>query len=206
MLVAAGGILYDADVEHIHITNEETQQCIEVSLIDLLQKQDNMQDVHLIPGDTIVVPKLASPILVDENKYKLYASSTFSPSTIPVKVVGYVNAPGLINLEPAQSRNLLSAIASAGGYLRESAYFPKEVLVLRHSDQDGKLHRFEVNPRKNDMALFPNDIVYVPLKRIPRAGLFFDFINRMVTPFGRFANGYENFTGDAFVEDLFDGQ
>lgn len=201
MLVAAGGILYDADLEHVKITNEENNQCLEVNLISLLQKQDNMQDVHLIPGDTIVIPRLDSPILVDENKYKLYASSSFSPDTIPVKVVGYVNSPGLVELEPAQSRNLLSAIASAGGYLRDSAYFPKEVMILRHSDRNGKLTRFEVDPRKNDVALHPNDIVYVPIKRIPRAGLFFDYLARVLAPFNVFANSYRNLTGDTVFQD-----
>ena len=39
------------------------------------------------------------------------------PSKFQLEFLGYVNNPGLINLESTQSSSLNSAIAAAGGYL-----------------------------------------------------------------------------------------
>ncbi|HBH18783.1 MAG TPA: hypothetical protein DDX14_07600, partial [Cyanobacteria bacterium UBA9579] len=138
MLVAAGGINHDADLERVQITNNIDGTKYEVNLLKLLEKGDSAQDIYLMAGDSVHVPQLSTPLAISSEKYKKYASATFSPRTVPVKVFGYVNNPGLIRLDPADSLNLNSAITAAGGYLSDSAYAPNKVYLSR-LDSNGKL-------------------------------------------------------------------
>lgn len=195
VLISSGGLSFDADLEHIEIRNSVTGQNRTINMLDLLVKKDTSQDVYLIAGDTVYVPRLASPLMVDPDKYKLYASSSFSPRTVPVKVYGYVNTPGLISLNTAQSLNLLSAITAAGGYLKDSAYTPSKVIVYR-ADEQGNLAPMRVNPLHKDIQLMPNDIVYVPQKIVPRVGLLFDFLDRVSLPLFFTSQIYRSTTGN----------
>ncbi|MBY0404636.1 MAG: hypothetical protein K2X66_12105, partial [Cyanobacteria bacterium] len=193
--VAAGGLSYDADLEHVQVKNAQSGESAEINLIKLLKDNDIEQDLFLVPGDSVYVPKLASPLMISDEKYRIYLSSSFSPRRVPIKVIGYVNSPGLINLDTSQSLNLMSAISAAGGYLTDSAYSPPKVYVMRR-DQTGKLSpRIVVNPLKEDITLMPNDIVYVPQKLIPRIGLMFDFLSRMAQPAFFGAAAYRNIKG-----------
>ncbi len=194
VLVAAGGVKYNSDISHIAIDNKITGRHKEVDLLNLLKTGNTDQDILLVRGDSVHVPAMNTQL--NEADYRLYASSSFSPHSIPIKVFGYVNRPGLIKLDTAQSLNLLSAITSAGGYVSNSAYSPNKVYVYRAMQEGGHLSRFEVNPKKDDVTVFPNDIVYVPLNKRARFGLFFDFIGRIVSPGARSAETYRAFTGD----------
>ena len=191
VLVAAGGITYDADLEHIQIKNSLDGSTYEVNLIDLLDNANSNQDMYLMTGDTVYVPKLSTPLALSDVKYKKYASATFSPRKVPVKVFGYVNTPGLISLDPAQSLNINSAITSAGGYFNDSAYAPKFVYLSR-LDENGHLVTRKINPMQNDVLVMPNDIVYVPEKTRPLAGKACDYLTRMFVPVNTFANTYNN--------------
>ena len=181
VLIAAGGIAFDADIEHIQVSNKLDNNKYEVNLLKLVEDGDPSQDIYLIAGDTVNVPKLASPFLVSPEKYKKYAGATFSPKYITVKVFGYVNSPGLVKLDAAQSLNLNSAITAAGGYMRDSAYAPTKVYLSR-ADTSGKLVTKVFNPMKNDVTIMPNDTIYVPEKFRPLGGKFFDFLNRIAQP------------------------
>jgi len=191
LLVAAGGIKFDADLEHIKITNAVNNTALEVNLMDILEKGDARQDVYLLAGDVITVPKLPTPLAVSEEKYIKYATSTFSPKYIPVKVFGYVTKPGLIKLDSSASITLNSAIMSAGGYLTDAAYAPKKVYVSR-ADASGKLVTKVVNPMSKDIIVMPNDIVYVPEKSRPLIGKAFEAAYKILAPFNAMANTYNN--------------
>ena len=188
VLIAAGGVSYDADFENIEIKNSFDGSKYKVNLLKMLDG-DNSQDIFLMSGDNVYVPKLPSPLLVNMANYKKYASSSFAPHQIPVRVYGYVNTPGLVQLESSQSLNLNSAITQAGGYLKDSAYAPKKV-VLSRMDNNGKMVHKVINPTENDVLLMPNDIVYVPEKGRPLIGKTFDFMTRMIYPFYMFSNAY----------------
>jgi len=189
ILVAAGGLSHDADLEHIVVTNKAENSQYEINLMNLLDKGDVDQDIYLMTGDNVYVPRLPTPLAVNEEKYKRFASATFSPHSIPVKVYGYVNNPGLIKLDSSQSLNLNSAITAAGGYLRESAYAPKKVFLSR-ADVSGKLVTKVVNPMSSDIAIMPNDIIYVPEKGRPLIGKAFDYMTRIILPASTFASAY----------------
>lgn len=191
LLIAAGGIKFDADLEHIKISNTTNNTELEVNLMDLLDKGDTGQDVYLMAGDVINVPKLPTPLAVSEEKYIKYATSTFSPKYVPVKVFGYVSKPGLIKLDSSASITLNSAIMAAGGYLTDAAYAPKKVYVSR-ADASGKLVTKTVNPMSNDIVVMPNDIVYVPEKSRPLAGKAFDAMTKFLLPANGIANTYNN--------------
>jgi protein involved in polysaccharide export with SLBB domain len=202
VLVAAGGISYDADISNIQIENAARNETMSVDLHKLLLGEAGSSDVYLIPGDRVHVPRLPAATRINENSFRLYAASSFSPRTIPVRVLGYVNRPGLVNLDAAQSRNLLSAIAEAGGFDSRAAYFPRRVYLYRSArrhDQDkaqGRLTRpVPVDPNRDDIALLPNDVIYVPQKAVPRVGLLFDFVERAVRPLFFAAQTYRSATG-----------
>jgi len=190
LLVAAGGVKFDADIEHIKVKNAINGSEFEVNLMTILEGDSN-EDVYLMAGDVITVPKLPTPLAVSEEKYIKYVTSTFSPKYVPIKVFGYVNKPGLIKLDSSASITLNSAIMAAGGYLIDSAYAPKKVYVSR-ADASGKLVTKTVNPMKNDIAVMPNDIVYVPDKPRSVTGKAFDYMYRILAPFNAAANTYNN--------------
>ncbi len=191
MLVAAGGINHDADLERVEIKNNIDGRNFEINLLKLLEEGDSSQDIYLMAGDSVHVPQLPTPLAISDEKYKKYASATFSPRIVPVKVYGYVNSPGLIKLDPSDSLNLNSAITSAGGYLLDSAYAPKQIYLSR-VDSNGKLVTTVVNPMSNDLILMPNDIIYVPEKSRPLVGKAFDYVARVISPTNSFASSYNN--------------
>lgn len=188
VLVAAGGVRYDADLEHIKIQNSADGTEFEVNLFDLLDGDTN-QDIYLMAGDSVVVPRVNTPLAVTDAAYKKFAAASFSPGTIPVKVYGYVNSPGLVHLNSNLSLNLNSAITQAGGYLTEIAYAPKYVFLSR-VDENGILTTIKVDPKHNDFMLRPNDIVYVPEKPRPLVGKAFDYALRILQPISAFASAY----------------
>ncbi len=190
ILVAAGGINFDADLEHIQIKNKLNGDSMEVNLLDLLDGDTN-QDIYLMAYDTVYVPKLHTPFAVSSVKYKKFAGATFSPRKVLVKVLGYVNRPGLISLDSSKSLNINSAIAAAGGYLLDSAYAPKNVYLSR-ADASGKLVTTKINPSGNDTVIMPNDIIYVPEKKRPMIGKAFDYLNRIIVPMSNTASSYNN--------------
>ena len=190
LLVAAGGIKFDADLEHLKIKNSINKNEFEVNLISILEG-DSTQDVYLLAGDVIYVPKLPTPLAVSEEKYLKYATSTFSPKQIPVKVFGYVQNPGLIKLDSSASITLNSAIMAAGGYLTDAAYAPKKVYISR-ADASGKLVTKVVNPMSSDIVVMPNDIVYVPEKTRPMIGKAFEAVFKVLVPLNAAANTYNN--------------
>jgi len=191
VLVAAGGIKFDADLEHIKITNSNDNTELKVNLMDILEKGDSKQDIYLMAGDTVYIPKLLTPLAVTDEKYSKYVTATFSPKIVPIKVYGYVNNPGLIKLDSTASITLNSAIMAAGGYRNDSAYAPKKVFISR-ADANGVLVSRSVNPRSKDITVMPDDIIYVPEKPRPVIGKTFDYLARAMTPVNIFAEAYNN--------------
>jgi len=187
VLVASGGLKYDADVEHVKVHNRFDDSTYEVNLLELLKGNNTSQDMFMIAGDSIEVPKLPTPYAVSDEKYKALLGSSVFQKDIPVRVFGYVNKPGVIMLDGAQSANLNSAIMNAGGYLSSEASYSPTRVYLSRVDGNGHLTTREVDPRHEDMTLRPNDIVYVPNKITPRIGHAFDYLARIVIPMGAIA-------------------
>jgi protein involved in polysaccharide export with SLBB domain len=193
-MVAAGGLRYDADLEHVKIKNKFDGSVYEVNLLELVQNGDSDQDMFLVAGDSVEVPKLPTSYAMDEQKYRALLGSSVFQKEIPVKIYGFVNKPGLVMLDSAQSANLNSAIGMAGGYLASDAsYAPGKVMISR-VDASGHLSTVEVDPRREDMTLRPNDIVYVPSKLRPKVGRAFDYMARMIQPAAFLGSAVNNWT------------
>lgn len=193
VLTAAGGVNYDADVEHIQVANRFDGTAYEINLLELLENGKSASDIYLMTGDRVHVPQLPTPLAVDVQKYEKFKAATFTYKEVPVRVLGYVNNPGLITMDSSVSSGLNTAISEAGGYLGDAPYPPKEVFVSRYSN-GGKLVTTKVNPMENDITLMPHDVVYVPEKARPMIGRGFDFLLRVVSPVSSFANGYNNWS------------
>lgn len=193
IISTAGGLNYDADLEHIMVNNKFDGTSYQVNLLEVLEDGKTSQDIYLMAGDTVHVPKLHTPLAVDPVKYTKFAKSTFAYRNVPVRVIGYVNNPGLHELDASISSTLNTAIAQAGGYMGDAPYPPKKVFVSRYSD-GGKLVTTTVDPMQKDLTLMPNDVVYVPEKARPLVGRAFDYITRIVSPISTVASGYNHWS------------
>ncbi len=191
VLIAAGGIEYDADLEHIVISNSIEGVEYEVNALELIDQGKTAKDIYLMAGDCVHVPRMVTPLAVQETTYKKFSNAAFANKIVPVRVLGDVNAPGLIELDTTNSSTLNSAIAMAGGYRGNSTYPPKKIFVSRVSN-NGNMITTVVNPMKKDMTLMPNDVVYVPEKTKHVIGKAFDYMTRVVSPFSAIAGGYNN--------------
>lgn len=113
-LVTAGGIKLTADVRNITLrraTNSGEVKEYKVDLWKLLQEGDSSQDVVLQDRDMIIVPEAKS---LPPAELSQIAVSSFSPAKIQVSVVGEVDNPGSVQLQPNTPLN--KAILAAGGF------------------------------------------------------------------------------------------
>jgi polysaccharide export outer membrane protein len=191
IVLAAGGISYDADIENIEVKNQFDGSTYKVNLLSMIRDNDFAQDLFLMGGDRVYIPRLEAPCRVNEETYKLLASSTLFQKQIPVRVIGYVNRPGLVQLDSSDSANINSAIAAAGGYITNYGSYPKRVYISRLY-QNNRFQTRSVNPLRDDVVIMPNDIVYVPEKTIPLIGKLFDYASRLMGPFGVYSNTYQS--------------
>ena len=111
---AAGGITPTADIQHIQVlrlTRNGPEQVIDIDLWALLQDGDRYQDIVLQQGDTVVIPEATelSPAETTE-----LAAASFSPDQIQVNVVGEVERPGAVQVQPNTPLN--QALLAAGGF------------------------------------------------------------------------------------------
>lgn len=110
----SGGITSQADVRNIKVrrpTRTDKEQTLNINLWELLQSGDLNQDVVVQDGDTIIVPTATQ---VNTAEVTQLATTTLSPATIKVGVVGEVKRPGVTELQPSSSLN--QALLAAGGF------------------------------------------------------------------------------------------
>jgi protein involved in polysaccharide export with SLBB domain len=82
VLLSAGGVSYDADIEHISIKNELDGTEMEVNLLKFLKEGDASQDVYLMTGDTVHVPRMASPLAIIT---KFFNGPALHPERYPLR-------------------------------------------------------------------------------------------------------------------------
>lgn len=184
----AGGITSQADVRSIKIrrpTRVGSEQTLNLNLWELLQTGDLNQDVVLQDGDTIVVPTATE---INPAEAIQLATTTLSPATIQVGVVGEVKKPGLTNLQPNSSLN--QALLAAGGFndarassgavdlirLNPNGTVTKRVVKIDFSKGINE----ETNP-----ILRNNDVVVVNRSGVAKAG---DTVGTVAGPLGLIFN------------------
>jgi polysaccharide biosynthesis/export protein len=161
----AGGVTSDADVEEITLIRKlpggrNTRS--KVNLWALLQNGDTAQDIPMLDGDALQIPRAQA----GKANYDaaIVANSTLSPSTVEVKVLGEVRQPGRVVVAP--NALFSDALVAAGGLTNEAD--PKAVQLLR-LNRDGTVSRYEIaavleqgrDPQKNP-SLKKGDLITVP--------------------------------------------
>lgn len=177
VLANAGGVMLNADLAHVaikHVDGTATQ----VNLWKLLEDGDARQDKWLNSGDTIIIPELPRMALDDE-RYTLLLRSSIAVKTFPVRVLGFVKTPGVIELKQ-RSPYLSSAIAGAAGY-RDQA--KKTVVAIRRFTTDTDFSTIVVDPNKTDLVLRENDVIYVDEHRLFTGARWMQQVAQVFAPF-----------------------
>ena len=179
----AGGIKPEANVRKIQVrrlARNGEEKVFSVDLWKLLQEGDLSQDVALQDRDTIIVNKATA---LSPSEQIALASSTLSPSTIDVNIVGEVNNPGPVQIRP--NTPLSQAVLAAGGF--RSGRANKKSVDLIRVEPDGSVTKRRIKlafsgiiNEETNPALRNNDVVV-----IRRSGFaaFGDGLDRIVGPF-----------------------
>ena len=183
-LQLAGGITSLADVRKIKLrrpTRTGMEQTIDINLWELLQSGDINQDIVVQDGDTIIIPT-ATDISAAESTQ--LATTTLSPNTIEVGVVGEVKRAGPVRLQPNSSLN--QALLAAGGFNDSRA--SKGTVELIRLNTNGTVTK---RPIKVDLSkgineetnpiLRNNDVVVVDRNGLAKTG---DRVNTVAGPLG----------------------
>jgi len=187
-LMASGGITPDADLRNIVIRrpvlvngtpNRTDYREYQVNLWDAVSRGDLQADPRIFSGDEIVVPT-ASVASVDQ---QTLLSSTLAPSEIQIQVAGEVNRPGQITVSPAVG--VSGAVAAAGGLNKDGD--PEGVMLLR-MQPDGSVDQLAFTFGEASDPLMSGDVVVVQTSSRGETGDTFDFIGRILSPFGSLFN------------------
>ncbi|ADI63418.1 polysaccharide biosynthesis/export family protein [Trichormus azollae] len=180
----AGGITSQADVRSIKIrrpTRIGSEQTLNINLWELLQTGDLNQDVVLQDGDTIVVPTATE---INTAEVTQLATTTLSPATIQVGVVGEVKKPGLTALQPNSSLN--QALLAAGGFndARASSAAVDLIRLNPNGTVSKRVVKIDFSKGINDETnpiLHNNDVVLVSRSGIAKTS---DTVNTVASPLG----------------------
>jgi polysaccharide export outer membrane protein len=194
-LQLAGGITSIADVRKIKLrrpTRTGTEQTIDINLWELLQSGDINQDIVVQDGDTIVIPT-ATDISAAESTQ--LATTTLSPNTIEVGVVGEVKKPGAVKLQPNSSLN--QALLAAGGFNDSRASRGSVELIRLNSNGTVSKRPVKVDLAKGineetNPILRNNDVVVVDRNGLTKTG---DRVNTVAGPLGTILGIIRLFTG-----------
>ncbi|MBD2251275.1 SLBB domain-containing protein [Nostoc parmelioides] len=182
----AGGITSQADITKITLrrpTRTNGEQTIDLNLLELLRTGDVNQDVIVQDGDTIVIPTATevNPALATE-----LATTTLSPNTIQVGVVGEVKRPGAVDIRPNSSLN--QALLAAGGF--NDARARSASVELMRLNPNGSVTKREIKVDFNqgineetNPILRNNDIVVVGRSGLARTS---DSVGLISGPLGTF--------------------
>jgi polysaccharide export outer membrane protein len=180
----AGGITSQADVRSIKIrrpTRIGSEQTLNLNLWELLQTGDLNQDVVLQDGDTIVVPTATE---INTAEVTQLATTTLSPATIQVGVVGEVKKPGLTALQPNSSLN--QALLAAGGFndARASSTAVDLIRLNPNGTVSKRVVKIDFSKGINDETnpiLHNNDVILVSRSGIAKTS---DTVNTVASPLG----------------------
>lgn len=175
----AGGITQLADIRNIELIRPQpdgTRQVIPINFYDLLVAGDQSQNALLRDGDTVFVPKA---IALSPEDARTLATASFAQDVIGVDVVGEVELPGRIEVEPNATLN--QAILAAGGFADARAR-TGQVTFIR-VNPNGTVEKREMTVdlaadinSENNPPLQDNDIVLVSRSGIARSSDFLDLL------------------------------
>lgn len=160
-LTAAGGIKRTADVRNILVKRRlPSGQTTEftINLWDVLTTGSTPGVVVLADGDSVYVPTAQVGEQLDP---RLLASSTFAPTNVRVRVVGEVERPGEVTVQPNSS--ISSAVAAAGGPTDDAQLGNVTLVRLNESGQVEK-QSIDLNNLVDNYQIQDGDVVMVSKK------------------------------------------
>ncbi len=188
---AASGIKPTANIRQIQLirTTRTGEQKIAIDLFKLLQQGDGSQDIIIQEGDRIIVPVAQAANAQD---VELISSSTFSPATIKINVIGEIatkaSKGGTIDVPPNTTLN--QALLIAGGFDNVRAN-KNEVDFIRLNPNGTVTKRMiklnfarGIDPDSNP-RLQNNDTIVIGRNSLTRVG---DGFNSILSPFGGLLN------------------
>jgi polysaccharide biosynthesis/export protein len=182
----ASGIKPTADIRQVQLirTTRSGEQKITLNLFKLLQQGDTSQDIILQEGDRIFIPPATA---LSPQDVEIISSSTFSPATIKINVVGEKGGTtgALSTIEVAPNTTLNQAILVAGGFNNVRAN-KNQVDFIRLNPNGTVTKRLvrldftkgidnEVNPRLQN-----NDTIVIGRSNLTRLG---DGFSSILSPF-----------------------
>ncbi|MBD1912802.1 MULTISPECIES: polysaccharide biosynthesis/export family protein [unclassified Leptolyngbya] len=178
----AGGITQLANVRGIEVRRPQSNgrdENISIDLWSFLQTGDLSEDLVLRDGDTLVIPEVTA--LTPEEATQL-ASTSFSPESINVNVVGEVVNPGQLAVLPNATLN--QAILAAGGFDNRRARRRDVQLIRLNNDGTVDKRTIPVDfaegiSEDNNPSLRNNDIIVVGRSGIASTS---DFLDTVLTP------------------------
>jgi protein involved in polysaccharide export with SLBB domain len=178
-LQTAGGVMASADLSKVTIKRAETGTTETYDLWKLLREGDNTQDVLLQQGDSVIVPELENSAAMSDEDFMQLVRSSIGPGSFPIRIFGYVAKPGNYDMN-GLSPYLNSALSRAEGY---AAGANRKVIAIRRFTNSHNFTTLFINPEKADIALRPNDIVWVSERRVYATGRFFSTVANVFAPF-----------------------
>lgn len=177
-LVQAGGVTQYADIRDVVVIRALPSGDVArttVNLWDALLYESLPEDMLLRDGDLVFVPELAEGEVINQ---RLLASSSLSPDTVRVRVVGEVTRPGEVSVSPNSS--LSSAVAIAGGPTDDAKL--SEVAFIRMNDL-GEVEQEVVDLTNlvDNYQIQDGDVVVVPKTT---SGSVLDYAQRLFGPLG----------------------
>lgn len=133
----AGGITNKGDLRNVNLirkkNNSPENETIKVNYWETLNQGKPIKNYYIYDGDTVRISRIINR---DDNELFTIASSTFSPDTISVNIVGEVYSPGLKTIKT--NSPLSQAILTAGGLTKKSK---KNKIALIRMNQNGTISK-----------------------------------------------------------------
>lgn len=160
-LAAAGGIKRAADIRSIIVQRRlpggEVRE-FSINLWDALMSGEDPGIVVLADGDSVFVPTAQAGEILDQ---RVIASSSFAPTNVRVRVVGEVERPGEVAVQPNSS--ISSAVAAAGGPT-DDAQLNNVTLVRLNDAGQIEEQRVDLSSLIDNYQIQDGDVVLVAKK------------------------------------------
>ncbi|MGP1382301.1 MAG: polysaccharide biosynthesis/export family protein [Thainema sp.] len=181
----AGGITPRANLREVEVQRASSgspDQSMTVNLWELVTNANLSKDITLQSGDSIFIPTAEALTAAEAIQI---GSTSISPETITVFVIGEVESPGPIQVAPNTPLN--QALLSAGGF--DPVRAEKDEVNLVRLNPDGTVVEREIEidlgnelSEENNPALLENDVIVVGRSGLTR---FSDSAGQITSPIGR---------------------
>jgi len=140
----SGGVTPNGDLRNIVLLRQSKEDSknieIKVNYWNTLKNGTPIKNYFVYDGDSVIIKKATAR---EENEKDIIASSSFSPSTITVNIIGEVKNPGIHNL--ISNSPIMQSISAAGGHTINSN--KKKITLLRLNNNGTLMQKdFSYNP------------------------------------------------------------